>query len=138
MRISDWSSDVCSSDLFQLEFPSGVIGSCMSMYSANQSHILLMGERGRIELEPATGYSGNRLWVGRGRTTEITPPAGPGKTQWAGQLDHLARCIAEDRDPIVGGEEGLRDLRIIEAIYRSARERTRVALIPVSSHPAKS
>src|SRR3546814_6245760 len=97
-----------------------------------------MGERGRIELEPATGYSGNRLWVGRGRTTEITPPAGPGKTQWAGQLDHLARCIAEDRDPIVGGEEGLRDLRIIEAIYRSARERTRVALIPVSSHPAKS
>src|SRR3546814_8412162 len=41
---------------FQLEFPSGVIGSCMSMYSANQSHILLMGERGRIELEPATGY----------------------------------------------------------------------------------
>src|SRR3546814_18964107 len=85
-----------------------------------------MGERGRIELEPATGYSGNRLWVGRGRTTEITPPAGPGKTQWAGQLDHLARCIAEDRDPIVGGEEGLRDLRIIEAIYRSADRKSGV------------
>src|SRR3546814_11649018 len=108
---------------FQLEFPSGVIGSCMSMYSANQSHILLMGERGRIELAPATGYSGNRLWVGRGRTTEITPPAGPGETQWAGQLDPPARCIAADRDPLVGGAAGLRALRVTEQHYCAARER---------------
>src|SRR3546814_17615581 len=84
---------------FQLEFPSGVIGSCMSMYSANQSHILLMGERGRIELEPATGYSGNRLWVGRGRPPEITPPDGPGKTNWAGQRNPLARCIHDAPGP---------------------------------------
>ena len=30
--------------------------------------------------------------------------------------------------PIVAGEEGLRDIRIIEAIYRSARERRRIEL----------
>ncbi len=114
---------------FELEFPSGVIGSCMSMYSANQNHILLMGDKGRIELEPGTSYSGNRLWVGRGRETEITaPPPGPGATQWAGQLDHMARCVVSDRQPIVAGEEGLRDMRIIEAIYQSAREKRRIAL----------
>jgi glucose-fructose oxidoreductase len=33
-----------------------------------------------------------------------------------------------DSDPIVPGEEGLRDMRIIEAIYRSAREGRTVAL----------
>jgi predicted dehydrogenase len=55
---------------FELEFPSGVIASCMSMYSANQNHILLVGDKGRVELEPATRYSGNRLWTGRdGRET---------------------------------------------------------------------
>ena len=113
---------------FELEFPSGVLGSCMSMYSANQNHILLMGDKGRIELEPATGYSGQRLWVGNGRDNEITPPPGPGKTQWAGQLDHMAQCVRQDREPIVAGEEGLRDIRIIEAIYRSARERRRIEL----------
>ena len=113
---------------FQLEFPSGVIGSCMSMYSANQNHILLMGEKGRIELEPGTSYRGNRLWVGSGRGTEITPPPGPGATQWAGQLDHLAQCVIQNREPIVPGEEGLRDLRIIEAIYQSAREKKRIVL----------
>jgi glucose-fructose oxidoreductase len=106
-----------------LEFPSGALGSCQSMYSANQNHILLMGDKGRIELEPATGYSGQQLWVGKnGRDTVVTPPPGPGKTQFAGQLDHMAQCAANGRTPIVSGEEGLRDMRIIEAIYRSARE----------------
>ncbi len=113
---------------FELEFPSGVIGSCMSTYSANQNHILLMGEKGRIELEPGTAYGGNRLWVGKERDTEITPPPGPRTTAWAGQLDHLSQCVLSGREPIVSGEEGLRDIRIIEAIYRSAREQKRIAL----------
>ncbi|QBE61672.1 Gfo/Idh/MocA family protein [Pseudoduganella lutea] len=113
---------------FQLEFPSGVIGSCMSMYSANRNQVLLMGDKGRIELEPATNYSGQRLWVGKGRENEITPPQGPGKNQFAGQLDHLAQCVLENRTPIVPGEEGLRDIRIIEAVYQSAREKRRIAL----------
>lgn len=106
-----------------LEFPSGALASCQSMYSANQNHILLMGDQGRIELEPATRYDGNRMWTGRdGREREITPPPGPAKTQFAGQLDHFADCIRIGRDSIVSGEEGLRDMRIVEAIYRSARE----------------
>ena len=114
---------------FELEFPSGVIGSCMSMYSANRNMLILMGDKGRVEMEPATRYTGNRLWTGRdGREQEVTPPPGPGATQFAGQLDYLVQCIAEDREPSVGGEEGLRDLRIIEAIYQSARERRRIAL----------
>ena len=113
---------------FELEFPSGVLGSCMSMYSANRNQILLMGDKGRIELEPATSYRGIQLRAGSGRGEEVTPPPGPGATMWAGQLDHLAQCILQNREPIVAGEEGLRDIRIIEAIYQSARERRRIAL----------
>ncbi|WP_116092130.1 Gfo/Idh/MocA family protein [Sphingomonas crusticola] len=115
---------------WELEFPSGVIASCLSMYSANQNHILLMGDKGRIELEPATRYSGNHMWTGRdGRETEITDiPPGPRPTQFAGQLDHFVDCIVNNKEPIVSGEEGLRDLRIVEAIYRSAREKKRITL----------
>ncbi len=106
-----------------LEFPSGALASCQSMYSANQNHVLLMGDKGRIELEPATRYDGNHMWVGTdGREREITPPPGPGTTQFAGQLDHLALCVRSGAEPIVSGEEGLRDMRIVEAIYQSARE----------------
>jgi glucose-fructose oxidoreductase len=114
---------------WQLLFPSGAVAACKSMYSANQNHIIAMGDKGRIELEPATRYDGNHMWTGRdGREHEITPPPGPGKTQFAGQLDHLAECIATGREPIVSGEEGLRDMRIVEAIYRSAREGRRIQL----------
>lgn len=114
-----------------LEFPSGAIASCQSMYSANQNHILLMGDKGRIELEPATRYSDNRMWTGRdGREQAVAVPAGAAATQFAGQLDHLVDCIATGREPIVSGEEGLRDMRIIEAIYRSAREGRTIRLTP--------
>ena len=43
-------------------------------------------------------------------------------------LDHLSQCVMTDSEPIVAGEEGLRDMRIIEAIYQSARERRTVTL----------
>jgi predicted dehydrogenase len=115
---------------FQLEFPSGAIGSCMSMYSANRNQFVLMGEKGRIELEPATAYSGQRMWVGNERSdkTEVKPPPGPHANQWVGQLDHMSQCVLQNREPLVPGEEGLRDIRIIEAVYRSARERQRIVL----------
>ena len=114
---------------WELEFPSGVIASCLSMYSANQNHVLLVGDKGRIDMEPATRYDGNHLWTGRdSRETEITPPPGPRPTQFAGQLDHFSECIVQDKEPIVSGEEGLRDMKIVEAIYRSAREKKRIVL----------
>ena len=106
-----------------LGFPSGAIASCQSMYSANQNRILTMGETGRIELEPATRYDGQKMWTGKdGREEMVTPPPAPWKNQFVGQLDHLADCVVTGREPIVSGEEGLRDMRIVEAIYRSARE----------------
>jgi len=115
---------------FQLEFPSGAIGSCMSMYSANRNHFVLMGDKGRIELEPATAYSGQKMWVGGERSdkTLVTPPPGPYANQWVGQLDDMSQCVLRGVDTIVPGEEGLRDIRIIEAVYRSAREQERVVL----------
>lgn len=115
---------------FQLEFPSGAIGSCMSMYSANRNQFVLMGDKGRIELEPATAYSGQRMWVGQERSdkTEVKPPPGPYANQWVGQLDHMAQCVMQNREPLVPGEEGLRDIRIIEAAYRSAREQKRIVV----------
>ncbi len=112
-----------------LEFPSGAIASCQSMYSANQNHVLLAGDKGRIEMEPATRYAGNRLWTGTdGRERELSPPPGVGKTHFAGMLDHLSQCAMTGREPIMSGEEGLRDMRIIEAIYQSIRENRTIRL----------
>ena len=104
-------------------FPSGVIGQGFSSYSSAHNHVRLNGESGWIDLEPATSYSGHAMRIRRGGSEEAAkPPPGPGTNQFAAQLDHLSECVLTGREPIVPGEEGLRDLRLIEAIYQSAAQ----------------
>lgn len=107
---------------FQLKFPSGVIATCVSSYSSGHNAFRVTGDKGWIGMEPATPYTDHQLWVRQsGKTQQVTLPP-PAKLQWVGQLDHLAECVMTGREPIVSGEEGLRDMRLITAIYRSARE----------------
>ena len=112
---------------FLLRFPSGIETTCVSSYSSNHNMYRVTGTEGWIELEPATSYEGQKMWIRRdGRTEERQVPAGKG--QHAGQLDHLAECILNDTKPLVAGEEGLADMKVIEAIYRSAHEGRRIAI----------
>lgn len=107
---------------FQLRFPSGVIASCVSSYSTGHNGFRVTGTKGWVGMEPATPYEGHQMWRRvAGKTEQIVLPP-PAKTQFVGQLDHMAECVMSGREPIVSGEEGLRDMRLIEAIYRSARE----------------
>ena len=38
-------------------------------------------------------------------------------------------AIKKKTRPIVAGEEGLKDIRIVEAIYRSVKEKKRISLV---------
>ena len=44
------------------------------------------------------------------------------QNQFAAEMDHFAESVRQNREPRTPGEEGLRDVRLMEAIYRSARE----------------
>jgi glucose-fructose oxidoreductase len=115
---------------FSFLFPSGLIGHGFSSYSSGHNHIRLTGDEGWIDLEPATTYEGQRMRTRRGWDEEkaVQLPAASSPSQFVGQLDHMAQCVLTGREPIVPGEEGLRDLRIMEAIYRSAAEGRAVTL----------
>jgi glucose-fructose oxidoreductase len=106
---------------FQLRFPSGTLANCVSAYTSNHNRYRVVGTRGWVELEPATGYSGHAMRVQLGGPAEPRVLPAPAKNQFVGQLDHLSECILNGTDPIVGGEEGLRDMRVIAAIYEAAR-----------------
>jgi glucose-fructose oxidoreductase len=111
---------------WQMRFPSGAIANCVSSYSSNHNDWRVTGTEGWVRMEPATPYSGQQMWVRKqGKTEQRTLPV-PAKNQFVAQLDHLAECALSGRQPIASGEEGLRDMRLIEAIYRSARERKAV------------
>jgi predicted dehydrogenase len=101
---------------FTLRFPSGVVANCSSGYSwAGMNRYHVIGERGTLEAEPATSYGGQRLTMRR-RPVEVPPG-----NQFAAQMDHLSACILDGGQVLTPGEDGLQDIRIIEAIYESAR-----------------
>ncbi len=113
---------------FQLRFPSGAVANCVSSYGSHHNRYRVVGTEGWIDAEPGTAYSGNRLRRLKDWRAENHPVPEAPQNQFSAQLDHLSQCVMTGAEPIVAGEEGLRDMRIIEAIYRSAREERAVSL----------
>jgi predicted dehydrogenase len=105
---------------FQLRFPSGALANCTSSYGyAGQNRYRVIATEGWFELEPATSYSGLRLRVGKGDAVEERML--PVRDHFALEMDHLSECVMEGREPLTPGEEGLRDLTLMMAIYEAAR-----------------
>jgi predicted dehydrogenase len=105
---------------FQLRFPSGILANCSSSYGYfHQSHYRVMGTDARLCMDPATWYSGLRLWIERGN--EIDNRDLPEVDHFATEMDHMSDCVMENKTPLTPGEEGLRDLKIITAVYEAAQ-----------------
>ncbi|HYC83974.1 MAG TPA: Gfo/Idh/MocA family oxidoreductase [Chryseosolibacter sp.] len=98
---------------WQMEFPGGAVSTSTTSYASSFDRLYISAESGWLELQPAFGYGPQA-----GRTSS-GPLNFPQVTEQALQMDDFARCIIENRPSRVGGEEGLRDLKVIEAIYRS-------------------
>src|SRR3981081_177405 len=61
---------------------------------------------------------------------ESTKEAVGKRDQFAPELLYFSDCILKDREPEPSGEEGLQDIRIVEALYKSARSGTPVSIRP--------
>ncbi len=100
-----------------------------SLGASSMGYFRIVGTEGDLHAEPSYDYVkplGHRLTV-EGKTTEETFKR---RDQFAPELISFSRCILENREPEPSGEEGLADLRVIEAIFRSAETRQPVALPP--------
>jgi predicted dehydrogenase len=115
--------DIDESILFTLKFPSGVVANCASSYAANVNRFEVAAERGRFGVDPAQWYRGIKGFRSDGAPFEF-----PAVNHFVAEMDDFALCIREGRASRVAGEEGLRDLRIIEAICRAASNGCQQAL----------
>lgn len=116
---------------FTLRFPSGVIASCSTSYGYHQSRrYRVLATDGWFDLDPAFSYRGLQMRIGHqeGKAEAIAQRRYQEVNQFALEMDHMATCILENRQPHTPGEEGLQDQVIMEAIYRSAAEGRPVAL----------
>ncbi|TDQ07119.1 Gfo/Idh/MocA family protein [Pedobacter metabolipauper] len=110
---------------FQLGFPGGAIASCLSTYAMNHlDRFFLTGEKGFAELQPSTGYGPIK---GRTHKGELTQPHSTHQTI---QMEEMADIILSGKSPVVpvNGEEAVKDLKIIDAIYLAAKTGKRVTI----------
>ncbi|MBP1807320.1 Gfo/Idh/MocA family protein [Rubellimicrobium aerolatum] len=106
----------------QLRFPSGRLATLSSGYIADKKRIDVWGSEAVAVLDPATEYMGNRLMVSMAQGTQEMQSEFGSQVQFDREIDHLSQAILTDSDVKTPGEMGLRDVRLIAAVYRSAAE----------------
>lgn len=110
---------------FQMGFANGAVASCLSTYSMNNlDKFFLNGEKGFAELQPSTGYGPIQ---GRTHAGSLTLPH---VTHQTTQMDEMAQIILDNKIPEipVDGEEGLKDMKIVDAIYLAVKTGKRIEL----------
>jgi predicted dehydrogenase len=112
--------DVDETVRWQMDFPGGAVAHCVASYTQSLDRLHIEAERGWFELQPAFGYAPIK---GRTHEGELHLPL---VNQQAAQMDEFARCIIEGAESDAEGEEGLRDIKVIEAIYKSIASKTTV------------
>jgi glucose-fructose oxidoreductase len=118
-----------------LRFPGERLAQITCSFGAyKQSSYTVLGTKGALRLTPAYASAAELVLEVEvdGKTKRKTFGK---RDQVAPELDELAACIRDDRDPEPSGREGLADLRVIEAIEASARTGRRTSVSRV--HPAR-
>lgn len=107
-----------------IEFPGGVMAEIKTSYAENINFLNVSLEKGELKVSPYQAYAGVRAISPLGEIYhDYQIP-----WQQAKQMDDDAMAIAQNKPVMAPGEEGLRDTRIVEAIYQSAATGKKVAL----------
>jgi predicted dehydrogenase len=117
-------SEVEESILWQMKFPSGVVANCSSTYRVGGiDRFNVYAENGWFGLDPAYNYNGIH-----GRRSDGEQIHFASIDQFAAEMDDFAQCILNNQPTNVPGEEGLRDVKIMMAIYEAAKTDKTVSL----------
>ena len=112
-----------------MRFPSGALANLSTHYGIHRASSMgVHMDGGSLMLDKAFPYKGQRLRLIKaenGLDTDTTLDIAA-KNHFASEMDHMADCVINNRKPNTPGEEGLRDMVLMDAIYRAATTRTSV------------
>ena len=120
-----------------LRFPGQRLATFVSSFGASDTATYhLVGTKGDLCLDSAYEYAEEMVMTvtldGKSRTTTFAR-----SDQFAPELIHFSECVLGGGEPRPSGLEGLADVRVIEALYESARSGrpVRLAQMQVPSRP---
>ncbi|MFI5138452.1 MAG: Gfo/Idh/MocA family oxidoreductase [Sphingobacteriales bacterium] len=109
----EFFKEVDETIFWELEFPGGFKTTGKSSYNHDWSYLKVEEEHGKFELGHAFGYGGIDGSV-NGKQMPY-----PQIVQQAAQMDDFANCVTQHKQTRVPGEEGLKDMKVVDAIYKS-------------------
>ena len=115
--------DIHETVFWQFEFPDGIVAHASTTYSSYVDRLYVTGERGWFKLEPSFNATG-----ARGETSEGPMNIQGPKYQQVAQMDAFVQSIRQQKHPLASGEEGRKDLLIIEAILQAAETGRKVTM----------
>jgi len=111
-----------------LRFSKGLAATFVCSFGASDvSAYTVVGTKGVLRLDPAYELAiglQHHLDIGGKKNTVGFPK----RDQFAPELIYFSDCIIKDKEPEPSGLEGLQDVRIIRALYRSAEDGRPVTL----------
>jgi len=106
---------------WRLRFPSGISAQGASSYCwTYATRQRFFGAQGSISMDPASDYNQINTMMQHADLTPVTLRAGNPAVQFSAQIDAFCVAAAANQPHQTPGEMGLRDIRIIQAIYQSA------------------
>ncbi len=112
--------------IWSTKFPSGVLATCQTTYGSNmQGYYRVYGSKGWLEVNPAFIYEGLVLTAeyegADGKKVSLDKP-NPEKDpiHFTREAEHFSSCVLNNKTPQSPGEEGLRDMQLIDEIYKAA------------------
>lgn len=113
-----------------LRFPDDRLAEFICSFGASDcAEYRVVGTKGNVRLDPAYEYAMElKQYVTTGGKPRERVFAK--RDQFAPELAYFSDCIQRDAEPEPSGWEGLADVRIIEALYRSDKKRKAIALPP--------
>lgn len=118
----DAFQDINEAVNFQLKFPGGTITNLSTGFHASFNYLLASAEKGSFELQPYSGYGGIR---GRSSNGEMQFPK---INQQAAHMDDFALSVRDGKEVRVPGEEGLRDMIVVDATYKAIDQECSVTI----------
>lgn len=108
---------------FDLEFPGGIQAVCETSFGKGMNNLQVDCANGWYKMAPFQSYSGIDGVTSDGKLLNAKIP-----NQQARQMDDDALAILHKKKVLVPGQEGMMDIRVVEAIQRSVKEGKRVRI----------
>ena len=121
-RFKEVEETIC----FDMRMGGGYVTTCSSTYGfGGMNRYKVICTDGSIEMEPFLSYGGLKGWVQRKNKPREELPL-QNVDQFAAEMDAFSLAIQQGRDIPTPGEEGLKDVRAMMAIYKAAETGQRV------------